>query len=504
MTRLIRKRGVTECNSIKRERTEEQDVLESCAQKRSREQYKRLLKFGAAAVIIALELGIYWYIWIYYYIGALSIRPFFRKGNWLMLALYGILLLFFNQMYGGLKVGFLRRGNLIYSQVLSVSFVNLITYLQIALIDKRIHNPGLILAVELADIVVIVIWVLVFQKIYAKVFPARRMLLIYGERPAFHLMDKINSRDDKYILAGAASINVGVKAILKVVKNYDAVVVGDISSHERNQILKVCYAKGIRTYTVPKISDILIRSATELNIFDSPLYLSRNEELSLEQAFMKRLTDIVLSIIGLIVASPFILIIAVLIKCGDGGPVFYKQNRLTKDRKVFQIYKFRTMVVNAEKLTGPKLASENDPRITKVGRFLRACRMDELPQLINILKGDMSFVGPRPERPELAEVIEKNIPEFAFRLKVKAGLTGYAQFYGKYNTTSYDKLKLDLTYIRNYSYLLDLKLILLTPKILLMKESTEGVTDTDLYDMDELPSSIKELTTLLEADEDES
>lgn len=175
----------------------------------------------------------------------------------------------------------------------------------------------------------------------------------------------------------------------------------------------------------------------------------------------------------------FFLVIAFLIKATDGGPVFYKQLRLTKGRQEFMIYKFRTMIQDAEKDGHARLASEKDDRILPVGRFLRATRLDELPQLINILKGEMSVVGPRPERPELAEEIEKELPEFAYRLKVKAGLTGYAQIYGKYNTTSYDKLKLDLTYIRNYSFFLDLKLMIMTPKIMLMKESTEGVMEND-------------------------
>ena len=169
-----------------------------------------------------------------------------------------------------------------------------------------------------------------------------------------------------------------------------------------------------------------------------------------------------------------------MIKATDHGPVFYKQVRLTKDRKEFMIYKFRTMIQNAEKDGHAVLAANDDDRILPVGRFLRATRLDELPQLINILKGEMSIVGPRPERPELAEEIEKELPEFAYRLKVKAGLTGYAQIYGKYNTTSYDKLKLDLTYIRNYSFFLDLKLMIMTPKIMLLKESSEGVIEHDV------------------------
>ena len=196
---------------------------------------------------------------------------------------------------------------------------------------------------------------------------------------------------------------------------------------------------------------------------------------------MKRIEDIVVAILMLVLFSPIFLFAAIGIKCTDGGPVFYKQDRLTMDGKLFQIYKFRTMVVNAEKLSGPILASDRDPRILPIGRFLRATRLDELPQILNILKGEMSLVGPRPERPELAAEIEKNIPEFSYRLKVKAGLTGYAQVYGKYNTTAYDKLKLDLMYIRKYSLLLDLKLIIMTPKIMLLKESTEGVTpDPDI------------------------
>ena len=216
-----------------------------------------------------------------------------------------------------------------------------------------------------------------------------------------------------------------------------------------------------------------------MNLFDTPLLLSRNEDLKIEQLFAKRFTDIVCAAAGLVISSPFFLIIAFLIKATDGGPVFYKQTRLTRNGKKFQIYKFRTMIQNAEKDGRARLASEHDDRILPVGRFLRATRLDELPQLINVLKGEMSMVGPRPERPELAVEIEKELPEFPYRLKVKAGLTGYAQIYGKYNTTAYDKLKLDLTYIRNYSFFLDLKLMIMTPKIMLMKESTEGVMEDD-------------------------
>ena len=184
-----------------------------------------------------------------------------------------------------------------------------------------------------------------------------------------------------------------------------------------------------------------------------------------------------LSALGCIVTSPIMLITALCIKLYDGGPVFYTQDRLTRDGKVFKVYKFRSMKTDAEKDGVARLAGEHDDRITPVGRVIRKVRIDELPQLLNILKGDMSIVGPRPERPELAAENEKIMPEFRYRLKVKAGLTGYAQVLGKYNTTPYDKLRLDLMYIEQYSLLLDIKLILMTIKILFIPESTEGVKD---------------------------
>jgi exopolysaccharide biosynthesis polyprenyl glycosylphosphotransferase len=333
--------------------------------------------------------------------------------------------------------------------------------------------------VILANVVIAVLWSVIFQFIYGRLFPRRQMLLVYGERPMFHLMQKISTREDKYQICNIIHYDAGVDAIMEVAHNYDAIIVGDIPAHERNQLLKSCFGAGIRTYTVPKISDIINRSSDDLNLFDTPLLLSRNEELQIEQLFLKRAADIVFSLIGLIITSPFFLVIAAMIKATDGGPVFYKQVRLTKDRQEFMIYKFRTMIQDAEKDGHARLAAEGDDRILPVGRFLRATRLDELPQLINILKGEMSLVGPRPERPELAAEIEKELPEFAYRLKVKAGLTGYAQIYGKYNTTSYDKLKLDLTYIRNYSFFLDLKLMIMTPKNMLLKESTEGVMEHD-------------------------
>lgn len=438
------------------------------------QKYKRLIKliftFGITAMLIAL----YSWTWISHYNKIIEF-PFFRRGNWMVIFLYGVILVLFMNTYGGYKVGYLKRGNLLYSQILAVVFTNVFAYLQIAVLDKHFLNPMKLIMMTSYDFLIIIIWTLVYQWIYTKIFPPRKILLISGRRSDYHLVEKINSREDKYELCAIINIQKGISILEQEILKYDGVIIGDIDSHERNLILKYCFANSIRTYNVPKISDILLKSSVEFNLFDSPLFLSRNEGITIEQEFLKRFVDILGSAIGIIVTSPFFLVIGLIIKLTDKGPVFFKQTRLTKDNELFEIYKFRTMIQEAEKDGVARLAVDGDSRILPIGHLLRRTRLDELPQLFNILVGDMSFVGPRPERPELAEMILKEIPEFSYRTKVKAGLTGYAQIYGKYNTTSYDKLKLDLTYIRNYSLLLDLKLIVMTPKIMFMKEATEGV-----------------------------
>ena len=232
-----------------------------------------------------------------------------------------------------------------------------------------------------------------------------------------------------------------------------------------------------------------MRGAEIVHLFDTPLLLYRNIGLTVEQRFLKRAFDIVVSAVMLLLTSPFLLISAVAIKLYDGGPVFFRQARGTIGGKIFYIHKFRSMIVDAEKDGISHPAEEADPRITPVGKILRASRLDELPQLIDILMGNMSLVGPRPERIEHIKQYTEEIPEFQYRLKVRGGLTGYAQLYGKYNTSPYDKLQLDLMYIQNYSFLLDLRLIFMTVKIMFMKESTEGFTKESV---DKISDSIKE------------
>ena len=441
---------------------------------RKYEKYKGLVKLLFCLIQVMMLVAPYSALWIGYYNKVIP-YPFFRRGNWVMVFLYAVVLICFMKLYGGFKVGYLKKGNLIYSEILSLVFTNSFTYFQIAVLHKKFPSPLPLLILLLIQAICVVLWTTIYQWLYNWMFPPRRMLLISGDRSDYHLMEKINCRDDKYIIEKMVNYRRGMERLFSEMERYDGVIIGDMPSHERNMLLKYCFQHSIRSYSVPKISDILLKSSAELNLFDSPLLLSRNIGLTLEQQFVKRIVDIIGSLVGIILSSPFFLIIAICIKLTDGGPVFYTQTRLTKNGKPFKIYKFRTMIQNAEKDGIPRLAAEGDPRILPIGRILRRTRLDELPQIYNIFKGDMSLVGPRPERPELVEESTAEIPEFPSRMQVKAGLTGYAQVYGKYNTTAYDKLKLDLTYIRNYSILLDLKLILMTPKILFLKESTEGV-----------------------------
>ena len=441
------------------------------------EQYKRIIKCASSTVIIMLELAIYWYVWLNYYNRNMQ-QPFYRRGNWLIAGDYVVVLLLLHRLYGGLKIGIYKYWNLVYSHMISIIGVNIFSYVQVVLFDKKMHNPTALMVMTVVDFILVMVWAWAYKKVYNTLFPKRKLLLVYGQNSMFHLMNRIDTREDKYEIAKIISIDKGIDLIIEQAEKYDGIIIGDIPADMRNKLVKMCFCRDIRSYTLPKLSDILLRSSTELNIFDSPLYLSRNiGGLAWDQKLVKRMVDIIVASLLLVITSPFFLLIAILIRCTDPGPVLYTQKRLTEGGIIFNIYKFRTMVVDAEKKSGPIKAGDKDPRILPIGHILRATRLDELPQLINILKGEMSMVGPRPERPELTEIITRHIPEFEYRLKVKAGLTGYAQIYGRYCTTSYDKLKLDLTYIRNYSVWLDLKLILMTPKVLFMKESTDGFED---------------------------
>lgn len=442
---------------------------------KTREFYKRCVVFLLASLVIVAQAAVFGYTWYEYYRN-LIFEPFWNKGNWALIALYALILILFSRLYGGLRVGYLKKIDIIYSLALATICSNVVVYLQITLINRWFLSPVPLLLNLLVDFVIIVLWTFGSGYVYSRLYRARRMLVIYGDRTPDELIRKMNSRKDKYDISGKIHISEGEKEIYKRMKEYEAVIIWDLPSETRNKYLKHCFAHSVRCYVTPKISDVILTGSDRIHLFDTPLLVSRNMGLTVEQLIIKRIVDIVVALLGILISSPIMIVCAVAVKAYDRGPVFYRQERLTRNGKVFRIFKFRSMCVDSE-VGGARLASKNDSRITPVGKLLRNLHFDELPQLFNILVGDMSIVGPRPERKEILREYQKEIPEFYYRLKVKAGLTGYAQVYGKYNTTPYDKLKLDLFYIENYSLLLDIKLMFMTFKILFQKETSEGVDD---------------------------
>jgi exopolysaccharide biosynthesis polyprenyl glycosylphosphotransferase len=273
--------------------------------------------------------------------------------------------------------------------------------------------------------------------------------------------------------------NEGDKDMLSSIKESEMIYLSSgVTSSGRDKILLAAAEQNTDVCFVPEYRDLAIMSASMQKTDDIPTYYITKMGLTAEECFVKRIVDLLLGSIGFFIALPIGLIVAFLVKL-DGGSVFYRQERLTRDGKIFKVIKFRTMVPDAEKMSGPVFAGENDPRITKVGQVIRAMRLDEIPQILNILIGDMSIVGPRPERPFFIQQFEKGIPQYRQRLKVKAGLTGLAQVEGKYNTTVENKLRYDLLYISNYSLFQDILIILQTVKILFLKESTEGIVSVE-------------------------
>ncbi len=445
------------------------------------EAAKRTIILQMSLIGLVFQTVLYIYVWHKVYNDIMQSgmwRSFHRKGFWLLAAVYFILLLFFTATYGGLKVGYLKPMDVFFSQVISLLCANIVSYFQISLLSLGLVTPYPLLLMMLGQIVVSAGWTLVSHKLYQRFFPPKQLLFISGGRPTEDILKKFETRRDKYNIIKCAAESEGPEALEReIVSRYDGVVLWDMDTAIRNRLLKFCYSRGIRVYMMPKIPDIMIKGSDQLHLFDTPILLTREYAMTIEQRAVKRLIDIVCAMILMIVTAPFMIVTAAAIKLYDGGPVLYRQVRCTRDMREFRILKFRSMCTDAEKDGVARLAAKNDSRITPIGKFIRMTRIDELPQLFNILNGEMSFIGPRPERPEIIRQYQEDMPEFTFRTKVKAGLAGYAQVYGKYNTTPYDKLKLDLTYVENYSVWLDLKLMLLTLKILFQAESTEGVDE---------------------------
>lgn len=427
-------------------------------------------------------LGILPFVWSWYNVFNPMLYPaFVNKGNIMIIGLYIGLMMTLIYTMGGYKIGVYRNKSVILSQTLGYLMANFFFWIIIILMVGTLYKIGEITAalllISLFQIVGTALLVNLLELIFHKAFKPKAMIILYEEKPNRRFAKKLNTREDKFNVLGEMKLEENWQEELLKLEDYMAVLLYNVSSPLRNDVLKFCYQNGIRVYLVPKIADILVRNASESNFFDTPLYMVNEVDVTYGQIAVKRICDIILSLIAIILTSPVMLIAAIAIHKYDGGPVFFRQKRCTRNGRVFEILKFRSMIVDAEKDGKARLATENDDRITPVGHFIRQTRIDELPQFFNILKGDMSFVGPRPERPEIVAEYEKEFPEFDLRMKVKAGLTGYAQVYGKYNTTAYDKLKLDLIYVQKYSLLMDLRLIFMTLKVIFMKESTEGLDD---------------------------
>lgn len=434
---------------------------------------KSLLRGVEGTVELAALALVYYFVYRHGYNNNMF-PDFLGYGKYVLVGVYGLLtlVLFFN--FEGFKFGYLRLSDVMVSQWIALFICNFITYWQLCLIANMVISPLPMLELMIYDLIISAGCTYCYSAIYHRLYVPKKMIMIFGNDDAVTLKFKMDTRSDKYKITKLISVNEGFDAICEKIVDFDAVVINDISAEMRNDILKFCYDKGIRAYVAPKLTDIIIRGAKDINLFDTPLLLVKGKGLTAPQRIVKRAFDLVVCALAMVIAAPIMLLVALAIKLEDGGPVFYKQKRATLNGKVFDILKFRSMIVDAEKDGKSTPATDHDPRITKVGRFTRATRLDELPQLLNILKGDMSIVGPRPERVEHMEKYSQDIAEFDFRLKVKGGLTGYAQIYGKYNTSPYDKLRLDLRYIEDYSFMLDIKLILMTIRIMLKKESTEG------------------------------
>lgn len=437
-------------------------------------KYTKLLSFFISLGLLCFHTICFAFFWYEKYNPSLMV-PYYRRGSYLVIAIFFCILYLFNHLFGGLKIGYYKQLDCIVAQSLSLLPTYAAFYLLISLLAYRFVNPGYMLLTIAVGVIFNILWTMIFAAVYYRLNPPRQMLLIYGDSPITEVYDKISSRKEKYEIVKRIHYKAGEEKLKKEINRHQAVILHDLSAELRNHLIKYCYENSVRVYVTPKIYDILVRGASDMDLFDTPFLLMRNRGLTFLQAFFKRAMDLLLSLLCLLVLSPVMLLVALLIKCFDHGPVFYKQRRLTLNGKEFEIIKFRSMRVDAEK-DSIRLMSQNDNRITPLGKILRRTHLDELPQLFNILAGDMSLVGPRPERPEIAAIYSKQIPEFSYRLKVKAGLTGYAQVYGKYNSTPYDKLKLDLTYIQKYSLLLDIKLLLLTGKTLFIPDHAEGVS----------------------------
>ena len=437
---------------------------------------------GMKFLHFAATLAVFFIFWMLFrYHKLFPVKDIGFRYNYFVLLGYGAFLLFFNRTYNAYLLGYSRIRTLAFSQSLSQLFSIVILYFLVSFGWKHFYDPGPFLPMYATQVVIDLLWAYFGTEVFFHFNPPRKTILIYRNEVDKRRLGSIRGTTVKRLYQIEEEVQYDGDSFPEIrdkLDGYEAIFVSGVASRCRNGILKYCKETGTPGFFLPHIGDVIMQDAFHIQSFDSPILYVARTYLKPEYAIIKRCFDVLGSLLGLLITSPVLLLTALAIRLYDGGPAIYRQVRLTKDGREFEIYKFRSMRVDAEKDGVARLSTgEHDDRITPIGRVVRKCRLDELPQLLNILKGDMSFVGPRPERPEIARQYYETIPDFKLRLQVKAGLTGYAQVYGKYNTDPYEKLEFDLLYMKNMGILTDLRLIFATFGILFSSDSTSGVDD---------------------------
>ena len=426
------------------------------------------------ALLMTLPFLVAWYV---YYNKHIAV-PFYAKGNWLIVFLFFVVYVAFGKTYDAFLISYNRVPEMVYSQMLAAAITDFILYIVCWLLEHFLPLIWPFFVILGAQLLLSFLWSYLSHTWYFRTFRAKRTIIIRDMRKDIEDLVEKYRLGKKYDIIGSVLAEDCITR-LSILDYAEVVFLAGVHSHDRNIIIKYCVEHDIIALIIPRIGDVLMSSAHRMHLFHLPILRLERYSPPLWYTIIKRIMDIVLSLVALVVLSPVMLVVALLIR-RDGGPALFRQERLTKEGKPFELLKFRSMNEDAEEDGVARLASRDDERITAVGRCIRRFRIDEIPQLINILRGDMSIVGPRPERPEILEEYEKELPEFRLRLQAKAGLTGYAQVYGKYDTTPYDKLQMDLMYISNPSLAQDISIIFATIKILFQAESTEGVeVDTE-------------------------
>ena len=443
-----------------------------------KEKIKKILKVSYTALSLVIAFCTADAIW-YWNVAPGWSQGYFGSKTLLMVGiLYCIVYIFFAKMYDAHKIGLYRLQELAFSQMLAYGISDGVLFIAAFFWFhnfQRIRIRLFLLAFVL-QFVLILINTFLFNRLYAHFDEPRKIMILYGSEDYKRLLMKIQEKNRRYQVLACMSESEDISAILETLAKCKDVYLCDVRDEVKDRVILFCNAHQKDIHISMDIGDLLILGDEVSHSFDTPFLRNKKTPVAWYYPFLKRLSDIVISMTAILLLSPIMIITALSIKLYDRGPVFYKQIRLTKDGRRFEIIKFRSMKMDAEK-NGAQLSTVHDARITPIGKIIRKLRIDELPQLFNILKNDMAVVGPRPERPEIASQYEQDIPEFHLRLRVKAGLTGYAQVYGKYNTTPLDKLKLDLIYIAQRSVLFDLRILFYTIKIIFIPESTEGIPD---------------------------